>query len=63
MKHFRRNLGRRFENESPPPHPRMGKDQIGFRDCQVVVKQQIEVDGPRTPVYDALPAQIGLNLE
>ena len=62
MKHFRGNLGCRFENKPPPCHPRMGNDQIGGSQCQIVVKQQVEVDGPRPPVFDALPAQIGFGL-
>jgi hypothetical protein len=62
MNHLRGNFGRWFEHKPPPRHTWMRNDQIGIDPREVVIEQQIEVDGPRLPKFGALSTQIGFDL-
>ena len=51
MHHLRRDLCRRLQDEPPPGHPRMGNLQFRLVQYQIIVEQQIDIDGPRTPAW------------
>ena len=54
VKHVAGHFGRRLEHEPPPRHARMRKHQARRVEHQLVVEQQVQIDGSRSPSFGAL---------
>lgn len=63
MQHVGRNLVKRVEHEGPLVHARVRQGQLRRRDDQVVVEQQVEVEGSRRVAHRAaLAARVRFDL-
>lgn len=61
MEQRRCNLGAGEEYKSPLMQPGMGKRQAPVLQDQIIVKEQIKIDGPLCPAFVADASQIMLN--
>ncbi len=58
-----RDLGQRLEDELSLMHQRMRDDQAGVVNNLIVKKEQVEVDGARSPFFAAMAAEALLDFQ